>query len=627
MKGCKIKVQDVILRNIAGQWAVICFFPAAFLSAAFVSGMGLDTHRFRHLAAALVLTAGTVALGLVWVILSGKDKGCREIFRKKISSDRYLYAILFVSGILRSFSLNVMQRWDAGEYYYRLGTACENFDFTWEAFFEQFRLCGHPTLGFAPIYAIGEFFAPRRIWGMELVNLTLTLAAIFCIYRILEKLLLECDNRRLALYTFLISCGPLFLGTFQNFNPDFGIALFGVFVIYSCLYKQYFLMLFWGCVVVQTKETGIVMQAGLVLGLVLYSFFGRKLPVAERVRGVFKNPAVWAAGASVLFQMGYMKFIGGITSWASKEQQKFVWDNEGMNCFGFRADFILTKLGQLFLLNFNWIYLAVILTGIVMLLLYRHKVKKVSGGIFLLWAVSGSLLLFLNLYITGALARYNLFCDLALAITGVVVIEIVFSGKIRYFIIVSCVGLMLLQSYITVDPVSLAVFPHVETGRADMLYMHIPSEDLGYVDTIVYNYQYTFIDRALDKCFVEGFQGDAVNVVHFGDSYGDGSQFGGNWWQDWVPYKLRWDKKEEKRVHYKNENTVRINVFGEEWLNIWFEEGKAEEMKAAVLIFLPQFEYDEEACLEQLAPFFEIGEKQTYRSILGCVNYYKLRTK
>ena len=162
MKGCKIKVQDVILRNIAGQWAVICFFPAAFLSAAFVSGMGLDTHRFRHLAAALVLTAGTVALGLVWVILSGKDKGCRERFRKKISSDRYLYAILFVSGILRSFSLNVMQRWDAGEYYYRLGTACENFDFTWEAFFEQFRLCGHPTLGFAPIYAIGEFFAPRR---------------------------------------------------------------------------------------------------------------------------------------------------------------------------------------------------------------------------------------------------------------------------------------------------------------------------------------------------------------------------------------------------------------------------------------------------------------------------------
>ena len=145
--------------------------------------------------------------------------------------------------------------------------------------------------------------------------------------------------------------------------------------------------------------------------------------------------------------------------------------------------------------------------------------------------------------------------------------------------------------------------------------------------TYLYNYQYTFIDRALDKCFVEGFQGDAVNVVHFGDSYGDGSQFGGNWWQDWVPYKLRWDKKEEKRVHYKNENTVRINVFGEEWLNIWFEEGKAEEMKAAVLIFLPQFEYDEEACLEQLAPFFEIGEKQTYRSILGCVNYYKLRTK
>ncbi len=619
--------QKDILRNIAGQWAVICFFPAAFLSAAFVSGMGFDTHRLRHLAAALALMTGTVFLSLVWVMLSIQDKKYKENFKKKIRSDRYLYGVLLVSGILRSFSLNVMQRWDAGEYYYKLGNACENFDFTWEAFFEQFRLCGHPTLGFAPIYAIGEFFAPRKIWGMELVNLALTLAAIFCIYRILEKLLLKCDSRRLALYTFLISCGPLFLGTFQNFNPDFGIALFGVFVIYSCLYKQYFLMFFWGCVVVQTKETGIVMQAGLALGLVLHSFFGSRLPLAERVRGVFKNPAVLAAGSSVLLQLGYMKLIGGMTSWASEDQQRFVWNNEGMNCFGFRIDFILTKLKQFFLLNFNWIYLAVIFAGIIIVLFRRQKGKRLSEGMFLLWAVSGSLFLFLNLYITGALARYNLFCDLVLAITGVVVIETLFLEKTRYLITVPCVGLMLLQSYITVDPVSRAVFPHVETGMADMLYMQMPSEEIYYGDTLVYNYQYTFIDRALDKCFAEGFQEDAVNVVHVGYSHGDGSQFNGNCWQDWVPYKLRWDKKQEKRVHYKSEDTVRINVFGEEWLVEWFKQGKAGDMDKAVLIFLPQYEYDQDTCLEQLEPLFEIGEKQTYRSILGCVDYYELHAK
>ena len=620
--------QQRFLKNLAGQWTIILFFPASFLLLAFLSGMGPRTHGFRHLGTAVLLCAGVIFLALFWILVSVRDKAARKNWKEKVRTDCYLYIVLFISGILRSFSLNVMQRWDAGEYYYKLGTACENFDFTWEAFLEQFCLCGHPTLGFAPIYAIGDYLAPRRIWGMELMNLALTLAAIGCIYRILEKFLQETPKRRLGVYTLLVSFGPLFLGTFQSFNPDTGIALFAVFVLYSCIYKQYFLLLFWSCVVVQTKETGIVMQAGLVLGLAVYDFFSEKRVLKERVKAVWKNISTWIVGASVLLQLVYMKYIGGLTKWASPEQQQFRWDNNGMNCFGLRGDFIWTKWKQFFLLNFNWIYVLIIVIAILLVFLGRKHIGKLPQGLVLLWSAGGCLFLFLSLYITGALARYNLFCDLALAITGIVVIETILPERFRYKITIPCAGLMLIQSFLTIDPVSIAAFSHVNTGGpACLLYMQMPSEERFYVDTVVYNYQYTFIDRALDECFVEGVQGDTVNVVHFGDTYEDGSQFNGNWWQDWVPYKLLWDKKEEKRVHYESDDTVRINVFGEEWLIGWFEKGKVEELDEAVLIFLPQFEYDEDTCLEQLGPLFEIGEKQTYRSILGSVNYYKLYVK
>ena len=620
--------QQGFLRNLAGQWAVILFFPAAFLLQAFLSGMGPRTHGMRHLGAAVLLSAAVVFLALFWLILFVKDGTALRNQRKRISSDRYLYGVLLISGILRSFSLNVMQRWDAGEYYYKLGTACENFDFTWKSFLDQFCLCGHPTLGFAPIYAIGDYLAPRRIWGMELMNLALTLAAIGCIYRILEKILPEASKSRLGLYTLLISVGPLFLGTFQNFNPDTGIALFVIFVIYSCIYGQYFLLFFWSCVVIQTKETGIVMQAGLVLGLALYDFFSEKRILKERIKAVCKDPRTWIVGVSVLLQLGYMKLIGGLTNWASPEQQQFRWDNNGMNCFGFRGEFIWTKWKQFFLLNFNWIYVVIIVAGVILVVLGKKHVRKIPQGLVLLWSVSGCLFLFLSLYITGALARYNLFCDLVLAITGVAAIEIIFPPKSRYGIAIPCVLLMIAQSFLTIDPVSKAVFPHVETGGPiSLLYMQMPSQEQFYADTVVYNYQYTFIDRALDESFAEGVQGDVVNVIHFGDSYGDGSQFNGNWWQDWVPYKLRWDKKEQKRVHYESDDTIRINVFGEEWLTDWIEKGEVEELDEAVLIFLPQFEYDEEECLRQLEPLFEIGEKQAYTSIMGCVNYYKLHAK
>lgn len=622
-----MREQQGFLRNLAGQWAIILFFPAAFLLLAFLSGMGPRTHGFRHLSVAVLLSAAVVFFALLWLFLLIRDKDVLENQKKKIVSDRYLYGVLFVSGLLRSFSLNVMQRWDAGEYYYRLGTACENFDFTWKAFLEQFCLCGHPTLGFAPIYAIGDYLAPRRIWGMELMNLALTLAAIGCIYRILEKLLPETPGRRLGLYTLLVSFGPLFLGTFQQFNPDTGIALFAVFAIYSCIYKQYFLLFFWSCVVVQTKETGIVMAAGLVLGLVLSDFFSERRPFKNRLGAVWKNPCTWTAGASVLLQLGYMKLIGGLTKWASPEQQQFRWDNDGMNCFGLRGEFIWTKWKQFFILNFNWVYVLIIVLGIFLIILGRKRIGRLPQGLILLWSVSGCLFLFLSLYITGALARYNLFCDLVLAITGIVVIETILPKAFRYTIAVPCAGLMLIQSFLTIDPVSRLVFPHVETGSVDMLYMQMPSEEVYYGDPIVYNYQYTFIDRALDVILADTYQGGRLNIVHFGDTYEDGAHFGGNWWQDWIPYRVSWDKEEKKRVHYENDNTVRINVFGEEWVSEWVENGEAEKPEEAVLIFLPQFEYNQEECLEKLEPFFEIGERRRYTSVFGCVDYYKIKAR
>ena len=76
-----------------------------------------------------------------------------------------------------------LQRWDAGEYYGRLGNASEAFDFTPAEFFEHFLLASHPTLGYAGIMAIGEFFDPRGTVGMLTVNLALTAAAVVCIYR------------------------------------------------------------------------------------------------------------------------------------------------------------------------------------------------------------------------------------------------------------------------------------------------------------------------------------------------------------------------------------------------------------------------------------------------------------
>ena len=69
-----MKKQQGPLRNLAGQWAVILFFPAAFLLQAFMSGMGPRTHGMRHLIVAVLLSASVAFLTLLWLFLFVKDK-------------------------------------------------------------------------------------------------------------------------------------------------------------------------------------------------------------------------------------------------------------------------------------------------------------------------------------------------------------------------------------------------------------------------------------------------------------------------------------------------------------------------------------------------------------------------
>ena len=628
------------------QWFLLSLFPFLFLvSATFSPATNIQRIRL-HKAVLLCVTL------FVFLFLFGSIRTALRIrplsewrmqIRRWLFEKRFLWITLILAGFLRSFTLDTMQRWDAGEYYYKLGTACENFEYTWQGL-ENFRLCGHPTLLFAPIYAIGEFWFPRHIIGMELVNLFLTLLAIYCIHEILGWVMPECPKMRLAFYTFLISCGPLFLGTFQMFNPDYATAVFAVVAVHSWLNRRYYQLFFWCLAIVQSKETGIVVVVGLVLGMALSDWLGKKGKWKDRMSYVLGDAGNWAAGITVLLQLGYMKLIGGLSSWGTADQRGFVWNNNGENCFGFQPLFIITKLKQYFILNFNWIYTLLIVAGLFLLFWKAglkgrqgHALSKgeklssriaagVSGFRFLFPLLFGALFLgvFLLLYITAALVRYQVLWDLTLAMLSVCILERLLRGRWRQIVAVPILLLMLVQSYLTVDPVSRAVFPHVETGSLDLLYTQSPYFGIYYADSLVYNHQYTFMDKALDEIFSDIYKGGDIYLVYFGNSYG--AQFNGNWWEDWTAFKLRWDPTVGRRVHYRSEDTRPIRVFGDEWFDTWSKEGM-HEIEDGVCVFLPQFQDDQQECLGKIQDWFEIGEKKTYRSWSGNVDYYELHRK
>lgn len=187
--------------------------------------------------------------------------------REFLKKNKNVIIFLVIAGLVRMFMFGdlTVERWDAGEYYYKLGTACENYNFTWNSIWDNFRLCNHSSIGFAMIYAIGEFIFPRAVTGFLMINLIMTLAAFYMIYEMLQKHWADFMPNEALIGTILISSAPMILGTFGHVNVDYTMMLLFVFMLYAQYKKQYVLVALWGVALTQTKETGVFVIAGYYL--------------------------------------------------------------------------------------------------------------------------------------------------------------------------------------------------------------------------------------------------------------------------------------------------------------------------------------------------------------------------
>lgn len=80
---------------------------------------------------------------------------------------------------------------------------------------------------------IGEFFSPQTGRGIFVVNMIFTLLAVYAIYDLLKNYWLKCDRKTAAVLAFLVSCTPIFLGTFAYVNVDYLLAVLFIYIIYA----------------------------------------------------------------------------------------------------------------------------------------------------------------------------------------------------------------------------------------------------------------------------------------------------------------------------------------------------------------------------------------------------------
>ncbi len=610
----------------AGELAVVCLVPAAFL----LSSLFNNAANIRYTPGSVQFFFWGVDISLLVIsnyILRKSDSITLSVLLENISQNKWFLLVLFLAVLSRIPYMDTLQRWDAGEYYARFIREIEFFSYqSFVDYLNHFTLCGHPTLAFCMVYMIGELMFPKQIIGVMLVNQVLTAAALWCIYRILRKICIHATPLRAALYTFAISFAPLFFGTFGYFNPDYALAMFFVYMLYGYVYDKP-IVAGWGALLcIQTKETGLVLVAGLVLGI-----FAEHL-IRDRLKAflaIVTDLRLYYMLIAVISYWFYTKWIGGLTKWTQtgEEQSAVFWDNNGYNCFGINESHILVKLKQQFILNFNWVLVGLIGIGLIVLLikavchiidrLKKHRLPARNTadplkycGIFGAFA---AFVVFSCLYITAAMARYNVVGDILLYMMAFGMLDMMVCNRAALPASFALTVMMFAECFYTVDPVTLSEFVQIDNIITPMVYVGNPARERYYGDYLIYNTQYTYIDRSMDLMLdAVDYTGD-MGIILFQD-YG-GVQIMGN-----TPlYAYRWDKLRRRRCFYDSADTDVMHYLEGDIL-----ADNMDLKQKAIFVRLPYYQLDEEKALRRLRIFYYVGPAQWVYTDQGAIKYYEM---
>lgn len=256
------------LKKYAGQIAVVCIVPMTFCLATGLYKLYMvaaDSRSIFYLAMIFFAAAYFITEYLLNLCM---ENASLQNIRQFFNTHKWVLILIFIAVLCRVPLLSQLPRWDSGEYYYRLILGTHHFEYTgFKEFVENYALCGHPTLGFCLVYLPGEFAFSQEVIGVTLTSLILTTLALWCVYRIFLKILPQVTEGKAAVCTFLLSFSPLFFGMTMYFNPDYALAVFFIFLLYSYVYDKAVLAAFFSLLCFQTKETGLVLVGGLVFGI------------------------------------------------------------------------------------------------------------------------------------------------------------------------------------------------------------------------------------------------------------------------------------------------------------------------------------------------------------------------
>jgi hypothetical protein len=440
--------------------------------------------------------------------------------------ETYCIGILLLADFLvRCCYLDAVPRWDAATYWGGLVEAVKATQAIthWtelpRVVLQTYNVFGHPAMGYFGLLVLGQLIDFPNLFILNMTNALLATFSVYCVYKIFRWFLPKKDQlTEVLLATAIFALDPLFFGSSIFLNTDFPVLVFFTAALASLLYQRYGWFTIASFFMIFSKETGMIFWLALLGGVFVYVMLNIFREFREQGRLSLRQMLLVIPHhkpfslSSRFFSLVCLITPGIVFKLYSEAQKGAMWamgtglkfDSKGWNCFGFNSRVVLNRAGEIFILNFHWLLVLLIIAALLIILVKRVMSGVASGAMSgamldvvsgvapsqerpnLIWGIFPVLISFtgflvFNLtYITYIIPRYVVSGGFFLIFFTVILLPLVLkASKIRKSIYGLIFILFTAQTFWTLDPLSKWVFGSTSFSKHKILQIDSASEALG----------------------------------------------------------------------------------------------------------------------------------------------------
>jgi len=277
---------------------------------------------------------------------------------------------------------------------------------------------------------------------------------------------------------------PYVFGLVATINTDIPAIWFFCFAVCAWEYDKKALFLFSSWLFMCTKEPNAIVFLFMGVYCIWQVFKDKAFSSSDRKSVIMLFGILGVIWLLYYFAPGRDSYIASMDS---------IINDSGLHTFGFTIENLIIKIKQIFLLNFTWIYLVIVI-GVC--IIHRKNGASLSNCTYYLLLISfiGSLLFHFT-YLDYAAPRYSALASIFIVIFALCIVG-EWEGRCRLWVYSTIIVLSLLQNYKSVDVLSAAAIGTIPFGENGEVICH---NNIGFWEGAMYNFEYFYYQEAFER--------------------------------------------------------------------------------------------------------------------------------